>query len=137
MKIPMGLELNDEEKIKFASMQMKEGDNKPQKPVKRSRLMRGKGSKSENGDRVYAPVACVPCFKAKIRCDAQRPCGNCQKKDRADKCVDRSHKQRGRPRKMGRVEKEESPVVSSPAVDQSVDLGVEVQVGSDIALKLE
>jgi hypothetical protein len=57
-------------------------------------------SENAEDDRIYAQVACMPCFKAKIRCNDERPCSNCIKRNRSGSCVDRSHKPRGRPKKI-------------------------------------
>jgi hypothetical protein len=61
-------------------------------------------SANAEDDRIYTQVACMPCFKSKLKCNDERPCSNCVKRNRADICVDRSHKTRGRPRKIKPLE---------------------------------
>ncbi|KAJ2894503.1 uncharacterized protein MKZ38_007497 [Zalerion maritima] len=46
----------------------------------------------------HVASACVPCKKAHLRCDSQRPCGRCVNNGRKDACIDVQHKKRGRPR---------------------------------------
>ncbi len=46
----------------------------------------------------HVASACVPCKKAHLRCDAQRPCARCVSHGKEDTCVDVRHKKRGRPR---------------------------------------
>ncbi|KAK1967927.1 hypothetical protein LY78DRAFT_679791 [Colletotrichum sublineola] len=46
----------------------------------------------------HVASACVPCKRAHLRCDAQRPCSRCTSNGKEDACVDVQHKKRGRPR---------------------------------------
>ncbi|OBT90609.1 hypothetical protein VE02_01037 [Pseudogymnoascus sp. 03VT05] len=46
----------------------------------------------------HVASACVPCKRAHLRCDAQRPCLRCQSNNKEDVCIDMVHKKRGRPR---------------------------------------
>ncbi|OBT65834.1 hypothetical protein VE03_05419 [Pseudogymnoascus sp. 23342-1-I1] len=46
----------------------------------------------------HVAAACVPCKRAHLRCDAQRPCSRCQSNNKEDACIDMVHKKRGRPR---------------------------------------
>jgi hypothetical protein len=46
----------------------------------------------------HVASACIPCKKAHLRCDAQRPCTRCSSNGKEDCCVDMQHKKRGRPR---------------------------------------
>ncbi|KAJ6790386.1 hypothetical protein PWT90_07767 [Aphanocladium album] len=46
----------------------------------------------------HVASACVPCKKAHLRCDSQRPCSRCVTHGKEDTCVDVRHKKRGRPR---------------------------------------
>ncbi|KAK0629733.1 hypothetical protein B0T17DRAFT_489837 [Bombardia bombarda] len=46
----------------------------------------------------HVASACVPCKRAHLRCDAQRPCSRCSTNGKEDACVDVQHKKRGRPR---------------------------------------
>ncbi|KAK4103605.1 hypothetical protein N658DRAFT_281075 [Parathielavia hyrcaniae] len=46
----------------------------------------------------HVASACVPCKKAHLRCDAQRPCSRCTSTNKEGACVDVQHKKRGRPR---------------------------------------
>ncbi|PKS08981.1 hypothetical protein jhhlp_003594 [Lomentospora prolificans] len=46
----------------------------------------------------HVASACVPCKKAHLRCDAQRPCSRCLMNGKEDSCIDVQHKKRGRPR---------------------------------------
>ncbi|OIW31795.1 hypothetical protein CONLIGDRAFT_241127 [Coniochaeta ligniaria NRRL 30616] len=46
----------------------------------------------------HVASACVPCKRAHLRCDAQRPCSRCISNGKEDACVDVQHKKRGRPR---------------------------------------
>ncbi|PSS16780.1 hypothetical protein M430DRAFT_248263 [Amorphotheca resinae ATCC 22711] len=46
----------------------------------------------------HVASACVPCKRAHLRCDAQRPCSRCLSNGKEDTCVDVQHKKRGRPR---------------------------------------
>lgn len=38
-------------------------------------------------DRQRSVIACVPCKKAKIRCDAKTPCATCSKRGRESSCI--------------------------------------------------
>ncbi|KAG5981608.1 hypothetical protein E4U55_002762 [Claviceps digitariae] len=46
----------------------------------------------------HVASACVPCKRAHLRCDAQRPCIRCVGTGKEESCVDVQHKKRGRPR---------------------------------------
>ncbi|KAL2133904.1 hypothetical protein VTI74DRAFT_1469 [Chaetomium olivicolor] len=46
----------------------------------------------------HVASACVPCKKAHLRCDAERPCSRCISTNKEGSCVDVQHKKRGRPR---------------------------------------
>ncbi|KAK3944905.1 hypothetical protein QBC46DRAFT_251088 [Diplogelasinospora grovesii] len=46
----------------------------------------------------HVASACVPCKRAHLRCDAQRPCSRCLSNGKEESCVDVQHKKRGRPR---------------------------------------
>lgn len=39
-------------------------------------------------------VVCVPCFKAKVKCNAQRPCKRCVQRGIAEECISRVQKRR-------------------------------------------
>ncbi|TWU76576.1 hypothetical protein ED733_007943 [Metarhizium rileyi] len=54
--------------------------------------------KSQRKTKGHVASACVPCKKAHLRCDAQRPCSRCTSNGKEDACVDVQHKKRGRPR---------------------------------------
>ncbi|ORY65318.1 uncharacterized protein BCR38DRAFT_340911 [Pseudomassariella vexata] len=54
--------------------------------------------KSQRKTKGHVASACVPCKKAHLRCDAQRPCSRCLSNGKEDACVDVQHKKRGRPR---------------------------------------
>ncbi|KAI1327510.1 hypothetical protein F5Y16DRAFT_192065 [Xylariaceae sp. FL0255] len=54
--------------------------------------------KSQRKTKGHVAAACVPCKKAHLRCDAQRPCSRCLSSGKEDACVDVQHKKRGRPR---------------------------------------
>ncbi|KAL6829871.1 hypothetical protein V8C40DRAFT_171519 [Trichoderma camerunense] len=54
--------------------------------------------KSQRKTKGHVASACVPCKKAHLRCDAQRPCSRCLGNGKEDACVDVQHKKRGRPR---------------------------------------
>ncbi|EHK43189.1 hypothetical protein TRIATDRAFT_34761 [Trichoderma atroviride IMI 206040] len=54
--------------------------------------------KSQRKAKGHVASACVPCKKAHLRCDAQRPCSRCLGSGKEDACVDVQHKKRGRPR---------------------------------------
>ncbi|ROW09401.1 hypothetical protein VMCG_02244 [Cytospora schulzeri] len=54
--------------------------------------------KSQRKTKGHVASACVPCKKAHLRCDAQRPCTRCMQNGKEDACVDVQHKKRGRPR---------------------------------------
>ncbi|KAI1174631.1 hypothetical protein F4777DRAFT_377603 [Nemania sp. FL0916] len=54
--------------------------------------------KSQRKTKGHVASACVPCKKAHLRCDAQRPCSRCMSNGKEDACVDVQHKKRGRPR---------------------------------------
>ncbi|KAH7030825.1 uncharacterized protein B0I36DRAFT_114461 [Microdochium trichocladiopsis] len=54
--------------------------------------------KSQRKTKGHVASACVPCKRAHLRCDAQRPCSRCLSNGKDDACVDVQHKKRGRPR---------------------------------------
>ncbi|KAK0390959.1 hypothetical protein NLU13_0461 [Sarocladium strictum] len=54
--------------------------------------------KSQRKTKGHVASACVPCKKAHLRCDSQRPCSRCIANGKDDACVDVQHKKRGRPR---------------------------------------
>ncbi|THV52589.1 hypothetical protein BGAL_0075g00350 [Botrytis galanthina] len=54
--------------------------------------------KSQRKTKGHVASACVPCKRAHLRCDAQRPCSRCLSNGKEDTCVDVQHKKRGRPR---------------------------------------
>ncbi|RKF82915.1 putative c6 zinc finger domain containing protein [Golovinomyces cichoracearum] len=54
--------------------------------------------KQQRKTKGHVASACVPCKKAHLRCDAQRPCSRCVSNGKEDCCVDVQHKKRGRPR---------------------------------------
>lgn len=54
--------------------------------------------KQQRKTKGHVASACVPCKKAHLRCDAQRPCSRCVSNGKKDACVDVQHKKRGRPR---------------------------------------
>ncbi|UNI21656.1 hypothetical protein JDV02_007628 [Purpureocillium takamizusanense] len=54
--------------------------------------------KSQRKAKGHVASACVPCKRAHLRCDAQRPCSRCLSNGKEDACVDVQHKKRGRPR---------------------------------------
>ncbi|KFY11050.1 hypothetical protein V492_04702 [Pseudogymnoascus sp. VKM F-4246] len=59
----------------------------------------------------HVASACVPCKRAHLRCDAQRPCSRCQNTNKEDACVDMVHKKRGRPR----LRDDHNPRLEQPA----------------------
>ncbi|KAF4126689.1 GAL4 [Geosmithia morbida] len=62
----------------------------------------------------HVASACVPCKRAHLRCDNQRPCSRCLTSGKQDNCVDVQHKKRGRPRL--RDEREAQPgLIRTPA----------------------
>ncbi|KAI6376760.1 hypothetical protein MCOR25_002723 [Pyricularia grisea] len=54
--------------------------------------------KTQRKTKGHVASACVPCKKAHLRCDSQRPCSRCISNGKEDSCVDVQHKKRGRPR---------------------------------------
>ncbi|KAI0478940.1 hypothetical protein GGR56DRAFT_351060 [Xylariaceae sp. FL0804] len=54
--------------------------------------------KSQRKTKGHVASACVPCKRAHLRCDAQRPCSRCLSNGKEDACIDVVHKKRGRPR---------------------------------------
>ncbi|OAA68907.1 Zn(2)-C6 fungal-type DNA-binding domain protein [Cordyceps fumosorosea ARSEF 2679] len=54
--------------------------------------------RSQRKTKGHVASACVPCKKAHLRCDSQRPCARCVSHGKEDTCVDVRHKKRGRPR---------------------------------------
>ncbi|EFW98481.1 c6 zinc finger domain containing protein [Grosmannia clavigera kw1407] len=54
--------------------------------------------KSQRKTKGHVASACVPCKRAHLRCDSQRPCSRCLSNNKEDACVDVQHKKRGRPR---------------------------------------
>ncbi|KAI1436617.1 hypothetical protein GGR50DRAFT_197921 [Xylaria sp. CBS 124048] len=54
--------------------------------------------KSQRKTKGHVASACVPCKRAHLRCDAQRPCARCLSNGKEDTCIDVQHKKRGRPR---------------------------------------
>ncbi|KFX98604.1 hypothetical protein O988_04279 [Pseudogymnoascus sp. VKM F-3808] len=63
----------------------------------------------------HVASACVPCKRAHLRCDAQRPCSRCQSNNKEDACIDMVHKKRGRPRlRDDHNTRLEQPSIASP-----------------------
>ncbi|VUC24814.1 unnamed protein product [Clonostachys rosea] len=58
----------------------------------------GASPKSQRKAKGHVASACVPCKKAHLRCDSQRPCSRCISNGKEDSCHDVVHKKRGRPR---------------------------------------
>lgn len=54
--------------------------------------------RSQRKTKGHVASACVPCKRAHLRCDAQRPCSRCVSHGKEDACIDVQHKKRGRPR---------------------------------------
>ncbi|KAI1265599.1 hypothetical protein F5Y18DRAFT_40797 [Xylariaceae sp. FL1019] len=54
--------------------------------------------KTQRKTKGHVASACVPCKRAHLRCDAQRPCSRCLSNGKEDACIDVQHKKRGRPR---------------------------------------
>ncbi|KAL7822986.1 hypothetical protein V8C26DRAFT_195205 [Trichoderma gracile] len=54
--------------------------------------------KTQRKTKGHVASACVPCKKAHLRCDAQRPCSRCLGNGKEESCIDVQHKKRGRPR---------------------------------------
>ncbi|KAK6196817.1 pre-rRNA processing and 40S ribosomal subunit assembly [Pestalotiopsis sp. IQ-011] len=54
--------------------------------------------RSQRKTKGHVASACVPCKRAHLRCDAQRPCSRCLSNGKEDACIDVQHKKRGRPR---------------------------------------
>ncbi|RDW69561.1 hypothetical protein BP6252_08581 [Coleophoma cylindrospora] len=54
--------------------------------------------KAQRKTKGHVASACVPCKRAHLRCDAQRPCSRCLSNGKEDTCIDVQHKKRGRPR---------------------------------------
>ncbi|KAI5463435.1 hypothetical protein BGZ63DRAFT_441981 [Mariannaea sp. PMI_226] len=54
--------------------------------------------KSQRKTKGHVASACVPCKRAHLRCDAQRPCSRCVTNGKEEACIDVQHKKRGRPR---------------------------------------
>ncbi|KAL0944651.1 uncharacterized protein CTRU02_202538 [Colletotrichum truncatum] len=54
--------------------------------------------KTQRKTKGHVASACVPCKRAHLRCDAQRPCSRCTSNGKEDACIDVQHKKRGRPR---------------------------------------
>mmetsp|Transcript_12381 Transcript_12381/g.18479 ORF Transcript_12381/g.18479 Transcript_12381/m.18479 type:complete len:492 (-) Transcript_12381:149-1624(-) len=65
----------------------------------------GKGSRGKilAGRRYRVKTACTNCKAAKARCDTNRPCGRCVKREFPHKCVDAVPKRRGRKRSHDHV----------------------------------
>ncbi|KAH6714387.1 hypothetical protein BKA61DRAFT_359194 [Leptodontidium sp. MPI-SDFR-AT-0119] len=51
--------------------------------------------KQQRKTKGHIASACVPCKRAHLRCDAQRPCSRCLSNGKADACIDVQHKKRG------------------------------------------
>ncbi|KAK5660307.1 hypothetical protein OQA88_12847 [Cercophora sp. LCS_1] len=60
--------------------------------------MRQPSPKPQRKTKGHVASACVPCKRAHLRCDAQRPCSRCTSNGKEDACIDVQHKKRGRPR---------------------------------------
>ncbi|KAG6009591.1 hypothetical protein E4U21_001958 [Claviceps maximensis] len=54
--------------------------------------------KAHRKPKAHVASACVPCKKAHLRCDSQRPCSRCIGNGKEGACKDVQHKKRGRPR---------------------------------------
>ncbi|KAJ5042155.1 uncharacterized protein L3040_004712 [Drepanopeziza brunnea f. sp. 'multigermtubi'] len=54
--------------------------------------------KQQRKTKGHVASACVPCKRAHLRCDAQRPCSRCLSNGKEETCIDVQHKKRGRPR---------------------------------------
>ena len=73
-------------------------------------------------DRQRSVIACVPCKKAKIRCDAGSPCSTCSKRGRDASCVYHDAYNPGE-RQLSLVEKSPQPAPpdSSRGAESSSD----------------
>ncbi|KAK0643633.1 hypothetical protein B0T16DRAFT_186847 [Cercophora newfieldiana] len=60
--------------------------------------LRQPSPKPQRKTKGHVASACVPCKRAHLRCDAQRPCSRCMTNGKEDLCIDVQHKKRGRPR---------------------------------------
>ncbi|KAI5868478.1 hypothetical protein GGS23DRAFT_32963 [Durotheca rogersii] len=82
--------------------------------------------KSQRKTKGHVASACVPCKRAHLRCDAQRPCSRCMSNGKEDSCVDVQHKKRGRPRlrddNQPRFDAGRFPHPSDPTIRRPVSL---------------
>ncbi|KAI1658027.1 hypothetical protein F4813DRAFT_68284 [Daldinia decipiens] len=82
--------------------------------------------KSQRKTKGHVASACVPCKRAHLRCDAQRPCSRCLSNGKEDSCVDVQHKKRGRPRlrddNQPRFDTGRFPHPSDPVIRRPVSL---------------
>ncbi|KAH8680874.1 hypothetical protein BX600DRAFT_428851 [Xylariales sp. PMI_506] len=76
--------------------------------------------KSQRKTKGHVASACVPCKKAHLRCDAQRPCSRCMSNGKEESCVDVQHKKRGRPRLRDDRETRFDPPRFQHAVDPNM-----------------
>ncbi|KAI0171825.1 hypothetical protein GGR52DRAFT_442812 [Hypoxylon sp. FL1284] len=82
--------------------------------------------KSQRKTKGHVASACVPCKRAHLRCDAQRPCSRCLSNGKEESCVDVQHKKRGRPRlrddNQPRFDTGRFPHPADPAIRRPVSL---------------
>ncbi|KAI1083438.1 hypothetical protein F5B20DRAFT_405988 [Whalleya microplaca] len=90
--------------------------------------------KSQRKTKGHVASACVPCKRAHLRCDAQRPCSRCLSNGKEDSCVDVQHKKRGRPRlrddREPRFDTGRFPHPTDPTMRRPVSLYSPVGAGS-------
>ncbi|KAI0014418.1 hypothetical protein F4779DRAFT_10136 [Xylariaceae sp. FL0662B] len=90
--------------------------------------------KSQRKTKGHVASACVPCKRAHLRCDAQRPCSRCLSNGKEDSCVDVQHKKRGRPRlrddREPRFDTGRFPHPTDPTIRRPVSLYSPVGPGS-------
>ncbi|KAM3495391.1 hypothetical protein MY3957_001414 [Beauveria namnaoensis] len=91
-------------------------DSQPRSSVPDSSI-RALSPRSQRKTKGHVASACVPCKKAHLRCDAQRPCARCVSHGKEDTCVDVRHKKRGRPRLRDDRESRMDAVRFAPSQD--------------------
>ncbi|KAM3456105.1 hypothetical protein MY3296_001974 [Beauveria thailandica] len=99
-----------------ASSITQHSDSQPRSSIPDSSV-RAVSPRSQRKTKGHVASACVPCKKAHLRCDAQRPCARCVSHGKEDTCVDVRHKKRGRPRLRDDRESRMDAVRFAPSQD--------------------
>ncbi|PBP20619.1 c6 zinc finger domain containing protein [Diplocarpon rosae] len=91
-------------------------------------------SKQQRKTKGHVASACVPCKRAHLRCDAQRPCSRCLSNGKEDTCIDVQHKKRGRPRLRDERDSRYEGASYPPPADASMRRPLSMYASTDPSL---